>query len=144
MFQTNFPDTIICGVSQLDDNKRWLVDSDRINNLFGTISGFYNSDGDFLIVPQKGALHITTEMGKLSVAPNEICVVQQGIRFAVAVEGASRGYVAEVFGGHLELPNLGQTNQEQKVCPFLVMSQLMHTGLTGCKLQTEELFELLS
>jgi len=68
---------------------------------------FYSSDGDLLIVPQKGALHVTTEMGKLSVAPNEICVVQQGIRFSVAVEGESRGYVAEIFGGHLELPNLG-------------------------------------
>ena len=66
-------------------------------------------------MPQKGALHITTEMGRLSVAPNEICVVQQGIRFSVDVEGASRGYVAELFGGHLELPNLGQTNQEQQM-----------------------------
>ena len=43
-------------------------------------AGFYNSDGDLLIVPQKGALHVTTEMGRMAVAPNEICVVQQGIR----------------------------------------------------------------
>ena len=64
-------------------------------------------------MPQKGALHITTEMGMMRVAPNEICVVQQGIRFSVAVaEGDSRGYAAEVFGGHLELPNLGQIYSE--------------------------------
>ena len=37
---------------------------------------FYNSDGDFLIVPQKGALNIKTEFGRLIVAPNEICVIQ--------------------------------------------------------------------
>ena len=37
----------------------------------------YNSDGDFLIVPQTGVLHITTEFGKMDVAPNEICVIQQ-------------------------------------------------------------------
>lgn len=30
---------------------------------------FYNSDGDFLIVPHKGILYITTEMGKLTVKP---------------------------------------------------------------------------
>ena len=37
---------------------------------------FYNSDGDLLIVPQKGTLYIKTEFGKLTVAPNEICVIQ--------------------------------------------------------------------
>jgi homogentisate 1,2-dioxygenase len=67
----------------------------------------YNSDGDFLIVPQTGVLHITTEFGKLDIAPNEICVVQQGMRFAVDIDQPSRGYVCEIFGGHFELPNLG-------------------------------------
>ena len=28
-------------------------------------TGLYNSDGDFLIVPQTGVLHITTEFGKM-------------------------------------------------------------------------------
>jgi len=32
-------------------------------------SAFYNSDGDFLIVPHKGTLYITTLMGKLTVRP---------------------------------------------------------------------------
>jgi len=70
-------------------------------------SCIYNADGDFLIVPQSGTLRVTTEFGKLEVAPNEIAVVQQGIRFSVEVDGPSRGYVCEVFGGHFELPNLG-------------------------------------
>jgi hypothetical protein len=39
------------------------------NNL---LSGFYDSDGDMLIVPQKGTLLITTEFGLLEVAPNEV------------------------------------------------------------------------
>ncbi|XP_048360407.1 homogentisate 1,2-dioxygenase-like [Sphaerodactylus townsendi] len=38
---------------------------------------FYNSDGDFLIVPQQGKLLITTEFGKLLVDINEICVIQE-------------------------------------------------------------------
>ncbi|KAJ8315529.1 hypothetical protein KUTeg_007679 [Tegillarca granosa] len=68
---------------------------------------FYTSDGDFLIVPQKGSLLITTEFGKMKVDPNEICVIQQGMRFNVAVEGETRGYMLEVFDGHFVLPNLG-------------------------------------
>ncbi|XP_033635425.1 homogentisate 1,2-dioxygenase-like [Asterias rubens] len=68
---------------------------------------FYNSDGDFLIVPQKGTLLITTEFGRMAVAPNEICVIQQGMRFSVEISEASRGYVLEVFNGHFTLPDLG-------------------------------------
>jgi homogentisate 1,2-dioxygenase len=67
----------------------------------------YNADGDFLIVPQEGTLNITTEMGKMSVAPNEICVVQQGIKFSVDVTGNARGYICEIFDGHFELPDRG-------------------------------------
>jgi len=67
----------------------------------------YNSDGDFLIVPQEGKLIITTEFGRMTVKPNEICVIQQGIKFSVAVEGPSRGYVLEVYSGHFVLPDLG-------------------------------------
>ncbi|KNE68115.1 homogentisate 1,2-dioxygenase [Allomyces macrogynus ATCC 38327] len=68
----------------------------------------YNSDGDYLIVPQQGALNIRTEMGLLYVAPNEICVIPRGIRFAVRLpEGPVRGYILEVYSGHFELPDLG-------------------------------------
>ncbi|XP_048360402.1 homogentisate 1,2-dioxygenase [Sphaerodactylus townsendi] len=68
---------------------------------------FYNSDGDFLIVPQQGKLLITTEFGKLLVDRNEICVIQQGMRFSVEVFGETRGYILEVYGVHFELPDLG-------------------------------------
>lgn len=70
-------------------------------------TAFYNSDGDFLIVPQQGPLDITTEFGRLYVKPNEICVIPQGIRFSVALEGPSRGYILEVYDGHFRLPDLG-------------------------------------
>lgn len=68
---------------------------------------FYNSDGDLLIVPQHGSLDIVTEFGKLFVEPNEICVIQQGMRFSVNVAGPTRGYILEVFDGHFKLPDLG-------------------------------------
>nr|CAD7433115.1 unnamed protein product [Timema monikensis] len=68
---------------------------------------FYNSDGDFLIVPQQGSLAITTEFGKMEVDINEICVIQQGMKFSVDVKGPTRGYILEVFDNHFQLPNLG-------------------------------------
>ncbi|KAL3123761.1 hypothetical protein niasHT_009974 [Heterodera trifolii] len=67
----------------------------------------YNSDGDFLIVPQHGILHIVTEMGVIDVGPQEIAVVPQGVRFSVDVSVPSRGYLLEVFGEHFRLPELG-------------------------------------
>ncbi|KAF9285186.1 homogentisate 1,2-dioxygenase HgmA [Linnemannia elongata] len=71
-------------------------------------TAFYNSDGDFLIVPQQGRLDITTEFGKILVHPNEICVIQRGIRYSVALpDGPSRGYICEVFNGTWSLPDLG-------------------------------------
>ena len=60
-----------------------------------------------MIVPQKGNLHIATEFGKLFVKPNEICVIQRGMRFSIDISEPSRGYVCEVYNGHFELPNLG-------------------------------------
>ncbi|CAG8755859.1 8306_t:CDS:10 [Cetraspora pellucida] len=71
-------------------------------------TAFYNSDGDFLIVPQHGRLDITTEFGRIMVSPCEIVVIPRGIKFAVNLpDGPSRGYVLEVFVGHFELPDLG-------------------------------------
>jgi len=69
---------------------------------------FYNSDGDMLIVPQQGALDIITEFGKLFVEPGEICVIQRGIQFQVALsDRRSRGYILEVYNNHFRIPDLG-------------------------------------
>jgi homogentisate 1,2-dioxygenase len=35
------------------------------------------------VVPQHGRLDITTEFGKIMVHPNEICVIQRGVRYSV-------------------------------------------------------------
>ena len=64
-----------------------------------------NADGDFLVVPQQGRLHITTELGRLSVAPGEAAILPRGLRFSVALpDGTARGYVLEVFGGPFSCP----------------------------------------
>ena len=69
---------------------------------------FYDADGELLVVPQQGRLHIETELGVLDVEPQEIAVIPRGIRFRVALpDGAARGYVCENFGALLKLPDLG-------------------------------------
>ena len=55
------------------------------NRSMGSKRAFQNSDGDFLIVPQQGRLFITTEFGKMEVGPQEICVIQRGIKFNVSL-----------------------------------------------------------
>jgi homogentisate 1,2-dioxygenase len=69
---------------------------------------FYDADGELLIVPQHGRLHIETELGVLDVEPQEIAVIPRGVRFAVTLpDGAARGYVCENFGALFRLPDLG-------------------------------------
>lgn len=69
---------------------------------------FCNADGEFLIVPQQGRLHIETELGVLDVEPQEIAVIPRGIRYRVTLpDGQALGYVCENFGALLRLPDLG-------------------------------------
>ena len=68
---------------------------------------FANADGELLIIPQSGELHIVTELGRIDVAPGWIALVPRGIRFRVEVTGAARGYVAENHGAMFRMPELG-------------------------------------
>ena len=102
----------------------------------------YNSDGDFLIVPQEGPLAITTECGRLLVEPTEIVVIPRGVKFSISLSQASRGYVAEIFDGHFEIPNLGPIGSnglanprdfaapvawfEDVAGPYIVMNKFMN------------------
>ena len=42
-----------------------------------------DADGDMLLVPQRGALRVHTELGMLLIEPCEILVIPRGFRFAV-------------------------------------------------------------
>ena len=66
-----------------------------------------NSDGELLIVPQQGTLAIATELGRMDVPPGHIAVIPRGLRFSVALDGPSRGYVCENYGAPFQLPDLG-------------------------------------
>jgi homogentisate 1,2-dioxygenase len=68
---------------------------------------FYSSDGDFLIVPEQGTLSVKTELGRLTVSAQEMLLIPRGIKFSVYVDSPCRGYISEVFSGHLRLPELG-------------------------------------
>ena len=68
---------------------------------------FVNADGEMLLVPQQGALTITTELGLLHVAPGEIAVLPRGLAFKVGVDGPTRLYACENYGAPFRLPELG-------------------------------------
>ncbi|KAK5312455.1 hypothetical protein LTR93_011326 [Exophiala xenobiotica] len=72
-------------------------------------TAFYSADGDVLIVPQHGTLDIRTELGRMLVRPNEICVIPRGIRYHVSLFESKpvRGYMLELYEGHFRLPELG-------------------------------------
>ena len=68
---------------------------------------FYNADGELLIVPQQGGLHIHTELGVVGLVPGEIGIIPRGIKMRVEIEGPSRGYICENYGLPFRLPDLG-------------------------------------
>ncbi|MER6391973.1 homogentisate 1,2-dioxygenase [Streptomyces sp. NPDC001523] len=69
---------------------------------------FSSSDGELLIVPERGGLLLRTELGLLSARPGEMALIPRGVRFRVELLDASaRGYVCENYGQPFELPNLG-------------------------------------
>lgn len=119
--------TTVCGAGSASRKEGYAIHVYAANTSMVN-TALANADGDLLIVPQQGALLITTEFGQLHVAPTEICVIQRGQRFSVALlpeegEGgddggtgsggsgsqavAARGYVLELFQGHFTLPDLG-------------------------------------
>jgi homogentisate 1,2-dioxygenase len=68
-----------------------------------------NADGEMLIVPQQGALRVTTELGLLDAAPGHVLLIPRGLAFKVDVDvdGPAVAYVCENYGAHFRLPELG-------------------------------------
>jgi len=83
-----------------------------IHNYYATTSMhrryFVNADGELLIVPQAGRLHIHTELGRLHAAPGHIALIPRGIRFRVDLPDATAsGYICENYGSAFVLPERG-------------------------------------
>jgi homogentisate 1,2-dioxygenase len=77
-------------------------------NLSMTARAFSSADGEMLIIPQKGALRITTELGVIAAAPGEFVLLPKGLKFRVDLpDGTARGFVCENFGRPFVLPELG-------------------------------------
>ena len=69
---------------------------------------FYDADGELLLVPERGALLVRTELGNVDVKPGEIAVIPRGTKFRVELaDEDARGYVCENFGLPFRLPDLG-------------------------------------
>ncbi len=69
---------------------------------------FSDSDGELLLVPERGGLLLRTEFGLLSARPGEMALIPRGVRFRVELQDeTARGYVCENYGRPFELPDLG-------------------------------------
>jgi len=69
---------------------------------------FYNADGELLIVPQEGSLRLWTEFGIIDIEPCECAIIPRGVKMRVElVDGPSRGYVCENYGGAFTMPERG-------------------------------------
>jgi len=67
-----------------------------------------NADAEMLLVPQQGRLLVTTELGRLEVAPGSIALLPRGMAFKVdPLDVPARGYVCENHGAAFRLPELG-------------------------------------
>lgn len=106
---------------------------------------FYNSDGDFLIVPQEGRLRFKTEFGLLDVSPGEIVVIQRGIKYQVELLGEhARGYICENYGSPFKLPDLGVIGANGLANPrdFKIPTAAYSDNETPCELFTKFLGRL--
>lgn len=107
------PTDFIAGLTTIGGNGDSWSQSGIAVHLYGANqsmgdSYFFNTDGEMLLVPQQGRLLLHTEFGRLEILPNEIGVIQRGIKFRVELpDGPSRGYVCENFGVAFRLPQLG-------------------------------------
>ncbi|MFE5868978.1 homogentisate 1,2-dioxygenase [Streptomyces roseifaciens] len=69
---------------------------------------FSDSDGELLIVPERGGLLLRTEFGLLRAEPGHVALIPRGVRFRVELlDAAARGYVCENYGQPFALPDLG-------------------------------------
>ena len=67
-----------------------------------------NVDGELVVIPEQGRVHLQTELGRLLVSPGELAIVPRGLRFRVTLpDGSARGFLGELFGGHFVLPERG-------------------------------------
>lgn len=69
---------------------------------------FYNADGEMMFLPQEGSLRLATEFGIIDIEPCEIAVMPRGVKIRVElIDGPSRGYICENYGGSFTLPERG-------------------------------------
>ncbi|RAJ59890.1 homogentisate 1,2-dioxygenase [Streptomyces sp. Amel2xB2] len=80
----------------------YAADTSMTDRVFG------DSDGELLIVPERGGLLLHTEFGLLRAEPGHVALIPRGVRFRVVLlDGQARGYVCENYGQPFALPELG-------------------------------------
>ncbi len=69
---------------------------------------FSSADGDLMILPDTGVIHVQTELGWLHVEARQLAVIPRGMLFSVHLPaGSARGVVMEIYQRHFALPERG-------------------------------------
>ncbi len=96
------------------DGLRLMAGSERLNayryqcNTSMENRYMSNHDGEMLFVPYAGTMALTTEFGRLDVAPGQIALIPRGVHFRVdLLTDFVAGYLCENGGVPLALPELG-------------------------------------
>ena len=98
---------VVCGAGSPEGKdgvsvQSYRCDADMVDKAYAS------ADGHLLIVPERGALRVTTELGRLRCAPGSCLVVPRNVLFSVAIDGEfARGWVLETYAGAFALPELG-------------------------------------
>jgi homogentisate 1,2-dioxygenase len=120
---------------------------------------FADADGDVLIVPQEGAIDCRTELGWLRAPPGSILLVPRALKFAIGLpDGCGRGWMLEVFGRRLRLPERGPIGSnglaearhfvaptaayEDRACRFRIVGKL--GGRLGAAWQDHSPFDVVA
>lgn len=101
----------VCGTGTSQEQRGLQVHLYSFDQAMGS-KYLMNADGDFLLIPQKGAIQLKTELGIIEAEPGEIALVPRGMKFQInPLESsglqACSGYIGENFGSPFRLPELG-------------------------------------
>ena len=72
----------ICGNGSSEEHRGLEIHIYTFDKAMGS-RYFMNADGDFVFVPQMGAIQVKTELGIIDAAPGEIVMVPRGMKFQV-------------------------------------------------------------
>lgn len=128
--------TTICGNGAPSEQSGMAIHVYRANRPMGE-RFFVNSDGEMLLIAERGSLRIATEMGRMDIAPGEMALIPRGVKFqSDPIDAEARGFICENFGLPFRLPELGLigSNGLANAADFLIPDAAFEVSEKACTL----------